>query len=185
MIEDTRKTAEQHMGKSVEILKDELVKMRTGRAHPSLIEHITVSCYGSNMLLNQTASITIGDPRTLLVTPWDKELVVAVEKAISQADLGLNPVAAGQTIRVPLPPLTEERRKDMIKVVRNEGENSRVAIRNIRRDANSQIKELLKDKSISEDEQRRAEDVIQKITDKFIAEVDSIVATKEADLLEV
>lgn len=186
MLNDIYKSAEQHMKKSIEILCGGLIKMRTGRAHPSLLEHIMVSCYGeSAMPLNQVASIAVGDPRMLLVTPWDKGLVVHVEKAILQADLGLNPVAAGQTIRVPLPPLTEERRKEMVKLVRSEGENSRVAIRNIRRDANSQMKDLLKEKAISEDEERRGEEQIQKLTNACIKEVDEIISSKEAELLAV
>ena len=185
MINEIIKTAEEHMAKSVGILQEELAKVRTGRAHPSLLEHLTVPCYGSDMPLNQVASVNATDARTLTITPWDKTLVSAIEKAIMQSDLGLNPASAGQTIRVPLPPMTEERRKELIKTIRNEGENSKVAIRNLRRDANSQIKDLLKEKSISEDDERRAGERIQKITDKYIAEIDKILSDKETDLMEI
>ena len=185
MINEIIKTAEEHMAKSTGILQEELAKVRTGRAHPSLLEHLTVSCYGSDMPLNQVASVNISDSRTLTITPWDKNLVSAVEKAILQSDLGLNPATAGQVIRVPMPPLTEERRKDLVKVIRGEAENTRVAIRNIRRDANAQIKDLLKAKSISEDEERQAEDKIQKLTDKYVAEVEDILKKKEEELMTI
>jgi len=185
MINEIIKTAEEHMAKSTGILQEELAKVRTGRAHPSLLEHLTVSCYGSDMPLNQVASVNISDSRTLTITPWDKNLVSAVEKAILQSDLGLNPATAGQVIRVPMPPLTEERRKDLVKVIRGEAENTRVAIRNIRRDANAQVKELLKAKSISEDEERQAEDKIQKLTDKYVAEVEDILKKKEEELMTI
>jgi ribosome recycling factor len=185
MINEIIKTAEEHMTKSTGILQEELAKVRTGRAHPSLLEHLTVSCYGSDMPLNQVASVNISDARTLTITPWDKTLVQAIEKAILQSDLGLNPATAGQVIRVPMPPLTEERRKDLVKVIRGEAENTRVAIRNIRRDANAQVKELLKAKSISEDEERQAGDKIQKLTDKYIAEVEDILKKKEEELMTV
>jgi ribosome recycling factor len=185
MIEDIKKDAAARMAKSIDSLKHDLVKLRTGRAHTSLLDHITVSYYGSETPLNQVASTTIGDARTLVVTPWEKNLVQAIEKAILTSDLGLNPVTAGTVIRIPLPPLTEERRRDLIKLVRQEGENSRVAVRNIRREANADLKELLKEKDITEDEERRAQEAVQKLTDKYIGEVDKVVAVKEAELLEI
>lgn len=185
MIEDTKKAAAARMTKSIEALKHEFVKIRTGRAHTSLLDHITVPYYGSDMPLNQVASVTILDPRTLSVTPWEKNMVAAVEKAIRASDLGLNPATVGTVIRIPLPPLTEERRRDMIKVVRHEAEGARVAIRNIRRDSNNELKHLLKEKQISEDQERHAQDEIQKLTDKYIAEVDKVLAAKEAELMEI
>lgn len=185
MINSIIKTAEEHMQKSVEILHAELAKIRTGRAHPSLLEHLTVPCYGSDMPLNQVASVNATDARTLTIQAWDKTLVPAIEKAIMQSGLGLNPATAGQVIRVPMPPLTEERRKDLVKVIRGEAENTRVAIRNVRRDANAQIKDLLKEKTISEDEERQASDKVQKLTDKYIAKVESILAKKEEELMTV
>lgn len=184
MIEDIKKDAETRMGKSIESLKSELTKLRTGRAHTSLLDHITVDYYGNETPLNQVATVNVAEARMLTVTPWEKNMVQAVEKAIITSDLGLNPATSGTVIRVPLPALTEERRKDMIKVVRQEGENGKVAIRNIRRDANSDIKELLKEKEITEDEERQGEDAIQKITDKYIAEVDKLLEAKEKDLME-
>lgn len=185
MINDIKKDAETRMQKSIESLKSELSKVRTGRAHPSLLNHVTVDYYGSQVPIGQVANITIEDSRTLAVTPWEKPMVSVVEKAIMTSDLGLNPATAGSVIRVPMPPLTEERRRDLTKVVRNEGEQAKVAIRNIRRDANSDFKSLLKDKEISEDEARGAEDAIQKLTDKYIAEVDKLVEAKEQDLLAI
>ena len=185
MINDIQKDAEARMGKSIEALKGELKKLRTGRAHPSLLEHITVEYYGSPVPLSQVANVNIDDPRTLAVVPWEKPMVSVVEKAIMTSDLGLNPTTAGEVIRVPLPPLTEERRKDMIKLVKAEGEKGKVAIRNIRRDANGDFKSLLKDKEISEDEERKAEDDIQKITDKKIAELEKVLEEKEKDLMEI
>ncbi|MDH5361166.1 MAG: ribosome recycling factor [Gammaproteobacteria bacterium] len=185
MINDIKKDAEERMSKSIEALKGELKKLRTGRAHPSLLEHITVEYYGSPVPLSQVANVNIDDPRTLAVVPWEKQMVSVVEKAIMTSDLGLNPTTAGEVIRVPLPPLTEERRKDMIKLVKAEGEKGKVAIRNIRRDANGDLKGLLKDKDISEDEERKAEDDIQKITDKKIAELDKVLEEKEKDLMEI
>ena len=185
MIEDIKKDAAARMAKSVDSLKHDLVKLRTGRAHASLLDHITVSYYGSDVPLNQVASITVGDARTLVVTPWEKNLVPAIEKAILASDLGLNPATAGTVIRIPLPPLTEERRRDLIKLVRQEGENARVAVRNIRREANADLKELLKEKEITEDEERRAQEAIQKLTDKAIGDVDKVLAAKEAELLEI
>jgi ribosome recycling factor len=185
LIDLIKKEAEEHMHKSVETLKAELVKIRTGRAHPGLLEQITVPYYGSEMPINQVANITILDPRTLGVTPWEKSMVTPVEKAIRDSDLGLNPTNVGQMLRVPLPPMTEERRREMVKVVRHEGEGTRVAIRNIRRDANHQLKQLVKEKEISEDEERRAQEVVQKITDKFIAQVEEALAHKEKELMEI
>ena len=184
MIEDLKKDAEIRMGKSVESLKGDLTKLRTGRAHPSLLEHISVEYYGSEVPLSQVANIGLSDSRTLTVTPWEKPMVQAIEKAIMNSNMGLNPVTAGEVIRVPLPPLTEERRKDMIKVVRSEGEAAKVAIRNIRRDVLGDIKILLKEKEITEDDERRAQDEIQKITDKYTALVDKLLEEKEKDLME-
>jgi ribosome recycling factor len=185
MIDDINKDAAVRMGKSLESLKNDLIKIRTGRAHPSLLDHITVEYYGSVVPISQVANVGIGDSRTLTVTTWEKDMVKAVDKAIRSSDLGLNPVTAGTVIRVPLPPLTEERRRDLVKVVRNEGENAKIAVRNIRREAISDFKELLKEKEISEDDKRRGEDVIQKLTDKHVAEIDGILAGKEAELMEV
>jgi ribosome recycling factor len=184
MIEDLKKDAEVRMSKSVEALKSELTKLRTGRAHTSLLEHITVEYYGSEVPLSQVANISVADARTLTVTPWEKQMVSVVEKAIMNSGMGLNPASAGEVIRVPLPPLTEERRKDMIRVVRQEGEGARVAIRNIRRDVLGDIKTLLKEKEITEDDERRSHDDIQKITDKYIAQVDKLLEDKEKDLME-
>lgn len=185
MINSIQQDANKRMQKSIESLQANLAKLRTGRAHPSLLEHITVDYYGSDTPLNQVASITVSDARTLTLTLWDKSMVSAVEKAIINSDLGLNPATAGEVIRVPMPALTEERRKDLIKVVRQEGEQAKVAVRNIRRDANNQFKELLKDKEITEDEERRAADAIQKLTDKNIELIDKQLTAKEADLMEV
>ena len=173
------------MGKSVETLGHELSKVRTGRAHANLLDHITVSYYGSDTPLNQVASISVADPRTLMVSPWEKKIVPDIEKAIMQSDLGLNPVTAGDVIRVPLPSLTEERRMEMTKIVRHEAENARVAIRNIRRDANHHLKALIKDEHLAKDAEFKAEDEIQKLTDQFIEEVDRVLAEKEKDLMEV
>jgi ribosome recycling factor len=185
MNHDIQKRTSARMSKSVEALKHEFAKIRTGRAHPSLLEHITVSYYGAEMPISQTANITVEDARTLAVTPWEKGMVPAIEKAILTSDLGLNPSTAGTVIRVPLPPLTEQRRREFIKVVRHEAENARVAIRNIRRDANTELKEGLKDKTISEDEERRSQEQIQKLTDQFIKEIDKLLEEKEADLLSI
>lgn len=185
MLQDIKKDAAERMGKSVESLRVELKKLRTGRAHTSLLDHITVEYYGSEVPLSQVANISVEDPRTLSISPWDRQMVSVVEKAILTSDLGLNPTTAGTVIRVPLPPLTEERRRDMVKVVRHEGENAKVAIRNIRRDALHQVKELLKEKEITEDEDRRAHDDIQQLTDKHIAQVEKVVEEKEQELLEV
>ncbi len=172
------------MGKTLDSLRTELAKIRTGRAHPSLLEHVHVSYYGSEVPISQAASVSIEDSRTLAVTAWDKTMVQALEKAIMKSDLGLNPVTAGTIIRIPLPPLTEERRVSLGKIVHNEGENTKIAIRNIRRDANHHLKELLKSKDISEDDDHRAEQDIQKVTDINITQVDEIVAIKEKELLE-
>lgn len=185
MIEDVKKDASARMKKSVEAFAQELTKLRTGRAHTSLLEHITVPYYGSHVPLNQVASISVGDARTLVVQPWERNMVQEVEKAIMNSDLGLNPVTAGEVMRVPLPPLTEERRRDMTRVVRGEAEGARVAVRNIRRDANHMLKDLEKEKEITEDELHRAEDEVQKLTDRFIAEVEEVLKAKEADLMEV
>ena len=185
MINDIKNDAEARMQKSIESLKSELSKVRTGRAHPSLLNHVTVDYYGQMVPIGQVANVTIEDSRTLAVTPWEKAMVPAVEKAIMTSDLGLNPATAGSVIRVPMPPLTEERRRDLTKVVRNEGEQAKVAIRNIRRDANSDFKSLLKDKQISEDDARGAEDMIQKLTDKYTAEIDKLIEAKEQDLLAI
>jgi len=173
------------MQKSIDSLKGELAKVRTGRAHPSLLEHIMVDYYGSDTPLSQVASIGVEDARTLTITPWERPMVQAIEKAIMKSDLGLNPNSAGAVIRVPMPQLTEERRRDLVKVVRNEGENGKIAIRNIRRDANSDFKSLEKEKEISEDQERKAQDDIQKLTDKYVKEVDSLVDIKEKDLMKV
>jgi ribosome recycling factor len=185
MIEDVKKDAASRMAKSVENLRHELSKLRTGRAHTSLIDHIMVSYYGSEVPLHQVASITVADARTLVVTPWEKNMVAVIEKAVLASGLGLNPVTAGTVMRIPLPPLTEERRRDLVKVVRQEGEGARVAIRNIRRDANAALKELLKDKAITEDAERRAQEAIQKLTDQYVAEADKVLEAKEAELMEV
>jgi ribosome recycling factor len=185
MINDVKKNAEKRMQKSLETLKHELMKLRTGRANPSLLEHITVEYYGSQVPLSQVANITSEDARTLAVSPWEKNMVPVIEKAIMTSDLGLNPNTAGTLIRVPMPALTEERRKEMIKVVRHEGETAKVAIRNVRRDANAEVKTLLKDKKISQDDERRAEEEVQKLTDRYIADVDKAVQAKEKDMMEM
>ncbi|HOB61339.1 MAG TPA: ribosome recycling factor [Candidatus Competibacteraceae bacterium] len=185
MIDEIKKEAAVRMAKSVDTLKQELVKLRTGRAHTSLLDHVLVSYYGNDVPLNQVASVGIADARTLLVTPWERNMVGPIEKAILKSELGLNPASAGTTIRVPLPPLTEERRRDLVKVVRREGEEAKVAVRNIRRDANAQLKLLLKDKKATEDAERQAQDEVQKLTDRHIQEVDKLLATKEAELMEI
>lgn len=173
------------MTKSLEAFSHELTKIRTGRANPGLLDHIKVSFYGTDTPLNQIASITAENARTLVVTPWDKGAVTAIEKAIISADLGLNPNTAGQVIRVPMPPLNEERRRELVKLVRETAENCKIAIRNVRRDSNQALKDLLKDKQINEDEDKRGQADVQKITDKFIAEVDKLLALKEAELMEI
>nr|WP_282571363.1 ribosome recycling factor [Methylonatrum kenyense] len=173
------------MKKSVQALDAELLKLRTGRAHPSLLDHVMVEYYGAPVPINQVATVTASDPRMLTVTPYEKNMVAAVEKAIMSSDLGLNPSSAGTVIRVPMPMLTEERRRDLVKVVRHEGELAKVAIRNVRRDANNDLKALVKEKEISEDDQRRGEEDIQKLTDKYTAQVDAALDTKEQDLMAV
>ena len=185
MIADVKKTAEQKMVKSLESLKADLGKVRTGRAHTGILDHVMVDYYGNPTAISQVANITLMDARTIAVQPWEGKMVGAVEKAIRDADLGLNPSSQGNLIRVPMPALTEERRRDLIKLVKTEGENAKVAMRNVRRDANAQFKDLLKDKAISEDDERRAQDDIQKLTDKYIAEIDKALVAKEADLLAV
>ena len=184
-INDVTTDAKTRMTRSIDALRQELSKVRTGRAHPSLLDHVRVSYYGSDMPLNQVANVSVQDARTLGVAPYDKGMVSAVEKAIRDSDLGLNPVTAGTLIRVPLPALTEERRRDLIKVVRHEAEAARVAVRNVRREANHALKELVKEKLVSEDQERRAEEEVQKLTDRFIAEVDKVLQAKESDLMEI
>jgi ribosome recycling factor len=185
MIKDIQNDTTARMHKSIEVFKEDMAKVRTGRAHPSLLQHILVPYYGSDVPLQQVANVAVGDARTLTITAYEKNMVSVIEKAIMTSDLGLMPATAGTVIRVPLPPLTEERRRDLTKVVRHEAENTRVAIRNIRRDAISMIKDLLKDKEVTEDEARRGEDSIQKITDERIAEVDKLLEAKEKELMEV
>lgn len=185
MIADVKKTAEQKMIKSLESLKADLGKVRTGRAHTGILDHVMVDYYGSPTAISQVANITLMDARTIAVQPWEGKMVGAVEKAIRDADLGLNPSSQGNLIRVPMPALTEERRRDLIKLVKTEGESAKVAMRNVRRDANAQLKDLLKDKAISEDDERRAQEDIQKLTDKYIAEIDKALVAKEADLMAV
>lgn len=185
MLDEIKKDAASRMAKSVASLQQELTKIRTGRAHTSLLDHVTVDYYGSQVPLNQVSNIGIEDSRTLVVTPWEKDMVQPVEKAIMTSDLGLNPATAGTVIRVPLPALTEERRKDMIRLVRNEAEGGRIAIRNIRRDALHDVKELLKEKMIGEDDERRAEGNIQDITDKHVGQIDDVLASKESELMEI
>jgi len=184
VLDEIKKDAGDRMGKSVASLQQDLTKIRTGRAHTSLLDHITVEYYGSPVPLQQVANINVEDSRTLTVSPWEKDMVKPIEKAILHSDLGLNPASAGTIIRVPLPPLTEERRKDMIRLVRSEAEGGRVAIRNIRRDALGDIKDLLKEKMIGEDDEHRAHDEIQAITDKYVADVDKLLAEKESELME-
>jgi ribosome recycling factor len=185
MIADVKKSAEQKMLKTVDALKHDYQKVRTGRAHTGLLDHIQVDYYGAMMPINQVANITLADARTIAVQPWEKKMVQVVEKAIRDSDLGLNPATSSDVIRVPMPPLTEERRKDLIKVVRHEAENARIAVRNVRRDANEHLKKLLKDHSISEDDERHAQTDVQKLTDRYIAEIDKVLQVKETDLLAV
>ncbi|MBZ0071634.1 MAG: ribosome recycling factor [Thiohalobacteraceae bacterium] len=185
MIDDIIKDAKSRMAKSAETLRHDLTKLRTGRAHTGLLDHITVDYYGSEVPLQQVANVAVEDARTLTVTPWERQMVAVIEKAILKSDLGLNPNTAGTVIRIPLPPLTEERRRDMIRIVRHEAEGAKVAVRNIRRDANNDFKELLKEKEISEDDERRAQEQIQKLTDQFVADIDKITQAKEAELMEI
>jgi ribosome recycling factor len=177
--------AKKRMQKAIENLQNEFKKMRSGRAHPSLLDQVQVSYYGNDTPLSQVANINVEDARTLSVTPWDRQMVAAIEKAIRTSDLGLNPATAGTVIRIPLPALTEERRKDLVRVVRQEAEHARVSIRNVRRDANADIKTLLKDKAISEDDERRGQEQVQKLTDEFIANIDKLLTEKEHDLMSV
>jgi len=185
MIADIKKNAEQKMGKSIEALKHDLAKVRTGRAHTGLLDHIMVDYYGSMMPLNQVGNVTLSDARTIAVQPFEKKMVQVVEKAIRDSDLGVNPATHGDVIRIPMPPLTEERRRELTKVVKHEGENAKVAVRNIRRDANTHLKDELKKKTVSEDEEKRAQDEIQKMTDKSILEIDKLIAEKEKELMSV
>ncbi len=184
-IADVRKTAEQKMQKSIETLKANFAKVRTGRAHVGILDHIQVDYYGSPTALSQVANVTLVDARTIGVQPWEKKMGAVIEKAIRDSDLGLNPSTHGEMIRVPTPPLTEERRKDLVKLVKGEAEDAKVAIRNIRRDANEGLKKLVKDKAVSEDDERRAQDDVQKLTDKFVAEVDKVLAEKEKEIMTV
>lgn len=185
MINDIKKDAETRMQKSVESLRHDLTKLRTGRASTALVDNLKVNYYGSDVPLSQVASVAISDARTLTITPWEKNMVGVVEKAIFASDLGLTPNTAGQIIRINLPPLTEERRKELTKVVKGEGEDAKIAIRNLRRDANEQLKKLVKDKTISEDDERRAQDEVQKLTDRYVAEVDKLVAEKDKEIMTV
>jgi ribosome recycling factor len=185
MIADVKKSAEQRMQKSIEALKVDLGKVRTGRAHTGILDHVMVDYYGSPVPINTVANINLIDSRNIGVTPWEKKMVGAVEKAIRDSDLGLNPSSQGDLIRVPTPALTEERRRELIKVVKNEAENAKVAVRNVRRDANATLKDLLKDKAISEDDERRSQEEIQKLTDRYIAEVDKVLQAKETDLMAI
>ena len=185
MLDDLKKDATVRMQKCVQVFQADLKKMRTGRAHPSLVEHLKVDYYGSEAPLQQVASISVEDARTLTISPWEKTMVGPIEKAIHKSDLGLTPMTAGTVIRVPLPPLTEERRRDITKVVRQDAENARVSIRNVRRDVLADVKELLKEKEISQDDERKAQDEIQKLTDRHIAEIDQLLGAKEKEILQV
>ena len=185
MIAELRNSTEQRMQKSIDALKNDLGKIRTGRAHTGILDHIQVDYYGSMVPLSQVAGVTLVDARTIGVQPWEKAMVGKIEKAIRDADLGLNPAAQGDIIRVPMPALTEERRRELIKVVKHEGENAKVAIRNLRRDANNHLKEALKKKEVAEDDERRAQDDVQKLTDRFVAEVDKLLVDKEKDLMAI
>jgi ribosome recycling factor len=185
MIADIKKSAEEKMKKTLETLKNDLGKIRTGRAHTGLLDHVMVDYYGTLTAINGVANLTLLDARTIGVTPWDKKLASAIEKAIRDSGLGLNPATMGETVRVPMPALTEERRRDLVKVVHREGEGARVAVRNIRRDANNHLKDLLKQKKVAEDDERRAQDDIQKLTDRHIADIDKLLAAKEAELIAV
>ncbi|MBA2490681.1 MAG: ribosome recycling factor [Gammaproteobacteria bacterium] len=185
MIEDIKKDANMRMRKSVEALGQELSRVRTGRANASLLDHVMVDYYGAPTPINRVANVTVEDSRTLTVTPWERNMVAAVEKAIMNSDLGLNPATAGMVIRVPLPALTEQRRRDLVRVVRHEAENARVAVRNIRRDANNDIKELAREKEISSDEEHRGQDAIQKLTDQYVEQVDQMLLHKEQDLMDI
>jgi ribosome recycling factor len=185
MIADVKKTAEQKMKKSLEALRNDLAKVRTGRAHTGILDHVMVDYFGTPTPVPQVGNVTLLDARTIAVSPWDKKLAPAIEKAIRDSDLGLNPSSMGDTIRVPMPALTEERRKDLIKVVHKEGEGAKVAIRNVRRDAIQHLKDLLKKKEVAEDDERRAQDEIQKLTDRYVADIDKMLQAKEADLMAI
>jgi ribosome recycling factor len=184
-METLKKDGEKRMQKSIEALKGELLKLRTGRAHPSILEHVMVDYYGSPVPISQVANVSVQDARTLSISPWEKSMVQAIEKALIKSDLGLNPAVSSDVIRVPFPPLTEERRRDLVKVVKAEAENARVSVRNIRRDINNELKNRAKDKVITEDDQRRAEDEIQKLTDRYVKNIDEICALKEKELMEI
>jgi len=185
MIDDILKDTRIRMGKSVDALKHELGRLRTGRASTAMLDHLKVDYYGNPTPINQVANVTVMDARTLGITPWEKQMVPVIEKAILESDLGLNPVTAGEVMRIPIPPLTEERRHDLVRLVRQEAENGRVAVRNIRRDAIHHIKDLLKEKEITEDDEHRAEDEVQKLTDKWVAAIDEVVKEKEVELMEI
>ncbi|MGB8693390.1 MAG: ribosome recycling factor [Steroidobacteraceae bacterium] len=185
MLDEVKKDCTTRMQKCVQVFMADLKKMRTGRAHPSLVEHLKVDYYGADMPLNQVANISIEDARTIVVSPWEKTMVQAIEKAIHKSDLGLSPMSAGAVIRIPLPPLTEERRRDITKVVRHDAENARVSVRNVRRDVLADVKEMLKEKMISQDDERKAQDDIQKLTDKYVAEIDQQLAAKEKEIMQV
>ena len=184
-IAEIRKSTEQKMQKSLDAFKNDLSKVRTGRAHAGLLDHVQVDYYGTPMPLSQTANVTLIDARTIGVTPWEKKMVPVIEKAIRESDLGLNPSTQGEVIRVPMPALTEQRRRELVKVIKGEGEDARVAVRNLRRDANEQVKRLLKDKAVSEDDDRRAQDDVQKLTDRFTGEIDKLLTVKEAEIMAV
>ncbi len=185
MIPELKKTTESKMQKSIEALKLDLAKVRTGRAHTGILDHVMVDYYGSPVPVNQVANVTLIDARTIGVQPWEKPMIAKVEKAIRDSDLGLNPASQGEVIRVPMPPLTEERRKEMIKVIKHEGEGAKVAVRNLRRDANTTLKDALKAKTISEDDERRTQDEVQKLTDKAVVEIDKLLAQKEQELMQI
>jgi ribosome recycling factor len=185
MIKDIQKDADKRMKKSVEATRSDLTRLRTGRASPALLDHLSVDYYGTSMPINQVATVGVADARTLSINPWEKKMVPVIEKAILESDLGLNPVTAGEVIRIPLPPLTEERRREMTRIVRQEGENGKVAIRNVRRDAIHHLRELLKDKEITQDDEKHAEDELQKLTDKYVQMIDDIVTAKEDEIMEV
>lgn len=185
MIAELKKATEQKMQKSIEVLKSDLAKVRTGRAHTGLLDHVMVEYYGSMVPINQVANVTLVDARTIGVQAWEKPMLAKIEKAIRESDLGLNPSNMGEMLRVPMPALTEERRRDLTKVVRHEGETAKVAVRNLRRDANQQLKDAVKDKTISEDDERRAQDDVQKLTDKYIGEIDKLLAQKEQELMQI
>ncbi|MBQ7625942.1 MAG: ribosome recycling factor [Rhodocyclaceae bacterium] len=185
MLNELQQSTTQKMQRSVDALKTDLAKIRTGRAHTGLLDHVMVEYYGSDVPINQVANVTLIDARTIGVQPWEKPMVAKVEKAIRDSDLGLNPATQGELIRVPMPPLTEERRRDLTKVVRQEGESARVAVRNLRRDANQHLKDAVKEKTISEDEERRGQEAIQKLTDRFVAEIDKLLSEKEQELMHI